>query len=90
MREETEDSNDENEGVGFFRIFIVVVIYNIFAEILGVWLYKPLAKGLGAFIVLLLFYPLAKTSRSTSFAKWLLYCTGAGLFFFLGGMWFGK
>jgi hypothetical protein len=89
MEEQVEDSENTSEGVGFFKIFVVIAAYSILAEILGVWLYKPLAKGLAPFIVLLICYPTIKTSRSPSFAKWVLFSAGIGLFFFLLSMWFG-
>jgi hypothetical protein len=89
MKERNEGSENMSEGVGFFKIFAVIAAYSILAEILGAWLYKPLTKGLAPFMVLIVCYPTIKTSRSPSFAKWVLFSAGIGLFFFLGSMWFG-
>jgi hypothetical protein len=89
MEEKVKDSENTGEAIGFFKLFAVIAAYSILAEILGAWLYMPLAKGLAPFIVLLICYAPLKTSRSPSFAKWVLFSAGIGLFFFLVSMWFG-
>jgi hypothetical protein len=71
------------ESVGIGKIFALVLSWTILSLMLEAWFSKPMAQGLGHFIVALIAYPAIKTSRSPRFALWVLYCVGFGLLMFL-------
>ena len=77
----TSDKPRENIAVG--KIFALVLAWTILSLILEAWFSKPVAQGLGHFIVALIAYPAIKTSRSPRFALWVMYCVGFGLLMFL-------
>jgi hypothetical protein len=80
-KESTSDKPKESIGIG--KIFALVLAWTILSLILEAWFSKPVAQGLGHFIVALIAYPAIKTSRSPRFAFWVLYCVGFGLLMFL-------
>jgi hypothetical protein len=81
---ESESTSDKPKGnVGIGKIFALVLAWTILSLILEAWFSKPVAQGLGHFIVALIAYPALKTSHSPLFVVWVLYCIGFGLLIFL-------
>ena len=81
---ENESTPDKpKESIGLGTIFALVVAWTILSLILEAWFSKPVAQGLGHFIVALVAYPALKTRRTPRFAFWVLFCIGFGVLFFL-------
>jgi hypothetical protein len=81
---EAEDTPPKSEaGTWFWKFFILAFAWSLVSLILEAWLSKPVAQGVGHFIVPLVAYPVIKTGRSPRFALWALYCVGFGVLIFL-------
>ena len=79
--EKTSQETSARSGIGV--IVALVLAWTILSLILETWFPKPIAQGLGHFIVPLIAYPAIKTGRSPRFAFWVLYCLSFGILFFL-------
>jgi hypothetical protein len=81
--ESKSTSEERKENVGLGKLLALIFAWSILSLILEAWFSKPIAQGLGHFIVLLIAYPAIKTSHSPRFALWVLFSVGFGLFIFL-------